>query len=202
MTVKPSWHYADCERDRLHSNPPARKSYSKEASHLQEKKLREHASHYNKARNPVKTSPPPFAINLDSFHLRERIESLQDLALVGRWHFLEMDDVVMRKWLEKRWIPLIDYTPIISILMKEWYCFHFMKACDLEIVLKGPWVYKRSLLVLYRWYIGFHLLKNTPSNSLIWVKLPNLPLEMWSLETLAEIGNSIGRFVYADPWCL
>lgn len=56
-------------------------------------------------------------------------------------------------------------------------------------------------LSLLRWYIGFDPLKNTPSNNLIWVKLPNLPLEMWSIESLIEIGNSINKFVYVDPWC-
>lgn len=137
---------------------------------------------------------------MDSSHLSERIDSLQNLALVGRWHFAKMDNAAMRKWLDDRWKPLIGYTPIISRLMKEWYSFHFLKASDLEIVFKGPWVCGRSFLALYRWYIGFDPLKNT-SNHLIWVKLPNLPLEMWSSESLTEIGNSIGRFVYVDPWC-
>jgi len=49
--------------------------------------------------------------------------------------------------------------------------------------------------------MGFDPLKNTPTNSLIWAKLPNLPLEIWSSETLSEIGNSIGKFIYVDPWC-
>lgn len=35
---------------------------------------------------------------------------------------------------------------------------------------------------------------------MIWAKLPNLPLELWSIETLTEIGNSIGKFIYVDPW--
>lgn len=55
---------------------------------------------YNKARNPVKTTPPPPpAIRIDSVHLNDRIESLQNLALIGKWHFPEMSDSDMRKWL-------------------------------------------------------------------------------------------------------
>lgn len=107
----------------------------------------------------------------------------------------------MRKWLEDQWKPLIGYTPIISRLMKEWYCFHFLKASDLEAVFKSPWVCGRRFLALFRWYIGLDPLKNTPTNNLIWVKLPNLPLEMWSMESLTEIGNSIDKFVYVDPLC-
>lgn len=86
--------------------------------------------------------------------------------------------------------------------MKEWYLFHFLAAGDVEAILKKPWVFKRSFLALYRWYIGFDPLKNTPSNNLIWVKLSNLPLELWSKETLEEIGNAMDRFVYVDPWYL
>lgn len=108
----------------------------------------------------------------------------------------------MRKWLELQWKPLIGYTPIISNLMKEWYCFHFLNASDVETIQKHPWVHIRSFLALYKWYFGFNPLKNTPSNNLIWVKLPNLPLEMWSKETLNEIQNAICRFVYDDPRCL
>lgn len=48
--------------------------------------------------------------------------------------------------------------------------------------------------------MGFDPLKNTPSNCTIWVKLPNLPLELWSVETLMVIGNSVGKSIYVDPW--
>jgi len=90
-----------------------------------QKVLHEHANRYNKAWNPVKTTPPYATLKLDSVHLTEHIESLQDLALVGRWHFPEMDDASMRKWLESQWKLLIGYLPIVSKLMKEWYCFRF-----------------------------------------------------------------------------
>ena len=86
--------------------------------------------------------------------------------------------------------------------MKDWYCFNFLDADDAEAIQCRPWVYKRSFLALYRWYIGFNPLNNTPVNNLIWVKCPNLPLELWSNESLEMIGNAIGRFVYVDRWCL
>lgn len=156
---------------------------------------------FNKSKNPVKTVPRPDAVSLDGATLSERIDSLKNIALVGKWNFPEMDDSIMRKWLSEKWSPLIGYTPIVSRLMKEWYSFHFLKVSDLEMILNNPWVSGRSFLALSRWYIGFDPLKNTPSNSLIWVKLPNLPQELWSEETLSRIGNSIGRFVYVDPWC-
>lgn len=160
-----------------------------------------HAQHFNKSRNPVKTVPPPKAISMVSATLTERIDSLQKWGLIGKWHFSEMAEEDMRKWLANKWTPLIGYIPVISRLMKDWFSFHFLKVSNLEIILNRPWVFGRSFLSLSRWYMGFDPLKNTPSNCMIWVKLPNLPLELWSTETLTEIGNSVGKFIYVDPWC-
>lgn len=76
------------------------------------KVLHEEAKRYNNARILVKTTPPPAALKFDSVHLSDQIDSLQDLALVGRWHFIEMDDFAMRKWLEAQWKSLIGYFPL------------------------------------------------------------------------------------------
>lgn len=157
---------------------------------------------FKKNLKPIKTIPPPAAIKLESIYLTDHIASLQEYALVGRWHFPKMDDTKMRNWLELQWKPLIGYIPIVARLLKEWYCFHFLSASDLEAIQNRPWVYGRSFLALYKWYVGYNPLKNTPTNNLIWVKLPGLPLELWSKETLTEIGNAIGRCVYVDPRCL
>jgi len=86
---------------------------------------------FNKSRNPIKTVPPPKAISLNGATLSKLIDSLKNLALVGKWQFPEMGDVDMRKWPTDKWSPLIGYTPIISRLMKEWYSFHFLKVSDL-----------------------------------------------------------------------
>lgn len=82
------------------SSLPYQNAFRKREPFVKEVRMNEHASYYNKAKNPVKTSFPPQDISLDSSHLSERIDSLQNLALVGRWHFLEMDDVAMRKWFD------------------------------------------------------------------------------------------------------
>lgn len=90
---------------------------------------------------------PPGAIRIDSLQLTERIDSLQDKALIGRWHFPELNDNQMRDWLEAQWKLVIGYIPIIAKLLKEWFCFHFLNAGDLEAILKHQWVYGRSLFL-------------------------------------------------------
>lgn len=46
-------------------------------------------------------STPPRALRIDIAQLDERLESLQQNDLVGKWHFPEMSDVEMRAWLAK-----------------------------------------------------------------------------------------------------
>lgn len=156
MIVKPTW----IEKDAPFFGKPYQKSLNKGEATSKEVWTNEQALHYRKSRNLVKIASPPRVISLDSSFLSERIDSLQNLALVGKWHFPEMDNADMRKCLNDRWKPLICYTPIISRLMKEWYCFHFLKVSDLEVVFNKPWVHGRSFLYLFRWYIGFDPLKN------------------------------------------
>jgi len=80
VVVKPSLHGADREREGWSSR-------RRDNSQKEDKVIHEHMNRYNKSRNPVKTTSPPSAIKLENIHLTERIESLQGLALVGRWHF-------------------------------------------------------------------------------------------------------------------
>jgi len=105
----------------------------------------------------------------------------------------------MRSWLGKRSKSLLGYIPTIVKLMKNWYSFHFLSEKDLEITHSIPWVHGKSFLALQHWYIGYNPLKNTPTNNLIWFKLPGLPIELCQRETLADIENVIGKFIYVDP---
>lgn len=75
MIVKPAW----LEKDVPSSRRPYLNAFSKGAPSTKEVLTNEHAIHYNKSRNPVKTSSPPKAISLDSSYLSERIDSLKTL---------------------------------------------------------------------------------------------------------------------------
>lgn len=113
-----------------------------------------------------------------------------------------MEDGQFRIWIGDKWNALLGYAPTIVRLMNNWYNFHFLKEQDLEIVFSLPWVHDKIFLALHKWYIGFNPLQSTPQNNYIWVKLPGLPIKLWSKETLAVIGNAIGKFIYVDPKCL
>lgn len=52
---------------------------------------------------------------------------------------------------------------------------------------------------LIPWYLGFNPIMEAPRSRIVWVKLPGLPLEFWTLRALKQIGDSIGTTKYIDP---
>lgn len=48
------------------------------------------------------------------------------------------------------------------------------------------------------WDPGFDFKKKVLRMIPLWIKLPNLPLQCWSLESLSRIGSLLGKHVYAD----
>lgn len=84
MIVKPAW----TEKVAPLSEKPHQKYLNKGKTTSKEVRTNEQALHYNKSKNPVKSASPPKAISLDSSFLSERIDSLQNLSLVGKWQFL------------------------------------------------------------------------------------------------------------------
>ena len=61
------------------------------------------------------------------------------------------------------------------------------------------WVRGRSYLQLVPWYLGFNPVMEAPRSRIVWVKIPGLPLEFWTLKALKQIGDSIGTTKYIDP---
>lgn len=60
----------------------------------------------------------------------------------------------------------------------------------------------RCFLALYRWHIGFHPTRNAPCHHLVWVKMPSLPLEFWTVSALSAIGDNIRKCRFVDTKCM
>jgi len=52
------------------------------------------------------------------------------------------------------------------------------------------------------WYPSFDPVTNTMSSALVWIRLPNFPLHIWSLTSLRAIGNALGKFHYVDVFSI
>ena len=76
--------------------------------------------------------------------------------------------------------------------------FKFHCEVDATRILIGTWKWNLSRLLLKRW-TPFSDLTNERYDSMpIWVKLPNLPFELWSLDFFKLIGSTLGTFLEAD----
>eukprot|EP01018_Ginkgo_biloba_P010531 Gb_16175 [translate_table: standard] len=79
-----------------------------------------------------------------------------------------------------------------------WLAFVFRTASNALKVLKGSWSWHSSNLLLKSWSSFFYARKERLDLVLVWVKLPKLPIDFWTLEVFKEIGNALGSFVEAD----
>lgn len=55
---------------------------------------------------------------------------------------------------------------------------------------------------LLPWFLGFNPVIEAPKINLVWVKIPGLPLELWTLKSLNSIGNSIVHMKHIYPQIL
>ena len=88
---------------------------------------------------------------------------------------------------------------MVSHLINGWFSIHFLDEKDAQTIISRTWVRGRSFMQLIPWYLGFNPVLEAPRSKIIWMKLPGLPLEYWTVKALRAIGNSIGTTKYIDP---
>ncbi|CAN1151187.1 hypothetical protein LINPERHAP2_LOCUS18034 [Linum perenne] len=69
-------------------------------------------------------------------------------------------------------------------------------------LLEGPWKIGEHYIVPRLWQEGFDPCTDTLSHTLVWVRLPGLPLEFFTETFLRRIGDKIGQLVRIDPTTL
>ncbi|KAI4354041.1 hypothetical protein L6164_002941 [Bauhinia variegata] len=61
----------------------------------------------------------------------------------------------------------------------------------------GPWFVQGVKISMQLWSPNF-VCKNPVQAEIVWVRLPNLPIEYFDSQVLAEIGSSMGKFLQVD----
>ncbi|CAN1813117.1 hypothetical protein LINPERHAP1_LOCUS26771 [Linum perenne] len=69
-------------------------------------------------------------------------------------------------------------------------------------LMEGPWKIGEHYIVPRLWQEGFDPCTDTLSHTLVWVRLPGLPLEFFTETFLRRIGDKIGQLVRIDPTTL
>ena len=84
-----------------------------------------------------------------------------------------------------------------------WLIFRFSSATDMGRVLRRePYSFQGKPLVLKPMPPYFDFGKPNMSSVLVWVRLPNLPLECWSPACLSKISSVIGKHIRCDDLTL
>ncbi|KAG5615924.1 hypothetical protein H5410_015748 [Solanum commersonii] len=69
-----------------------------------------------------------------------------------------------------------------------------------KVLQNCPWFINNHLLSIQRWTPNFIPEKATLTYSVVWVRLPQLPIEFYDGILLKEIENSIGKLLKIDSY--
>lgn len=67
-----------------------------------------------------------------------------------------------------------------------------------RILQNGPWLFDGRLIVLKRWTEGLELERDLLSSVPIWVRMPSLPLKLWSRDIISRIASLMGKPLFMD----
>lgn len=62
----------------------------------------------------------------------------------------------------------------------------------------GRWMVLGYFLTITKWRPNFSPSQNTITTTMVWLRLPKLPLEMFEEKTLMWMGNSVGKALKVD----
>ncbi|CAI0467254.1 unnamed protein product [Linum tenue] len=62
----------------------------------------------------------------------------------------------------------------------------------------GPWLLGDTYLTVHRWFKGFNPWKTEITTTMVWVQLPELPIEFINKEAVMKIGQWLGKPVRVD----
>ncbi|GKD70876.1 zinc knuckle CX2CX4HX4C containing protein [Tanacetum coccineum] len=84
---------------------------------------------------------------------------------------------------------------------KGFFFFKFNSRAGLEAVLEGgPWMIRKSPIILKKWSMGTSLQKEELTRIPIWVKLHDVPLQVFEEDGISLIATFIGKPIMLDSY--
>ncbi|GAV92720.1 DUF4283 domain-containing protein, partial [Cephalotus follicularis] len=112
-------------------------------------------------------------------------------TLVGYFVGKRIPLKVVKENLEKRWRKWGNVQVIAGA--DGYFLFRFSNNTSCDLVLSnGPWEVWGAYLALRRWEEGMSLCKESFSSIPVWVKLTNVPAELWTRPGLSYIASALG----------
>ncbi|KAI9108176.1 hypothetical protein K1719_021049 [Acacia pycnantha] len=102
-------------------------------------------------------------------------------------------DCVRRMWKPRQPLKVVP-------LSNEYYIVSFSSKEDRDYALyEGPWMIDDHYLLVQRWRPNFNPWRADCQRRIaVWVQIPDLPMELCTVESLGMIGNMIGKMIKID----
>ncbi|RYQ90371.1 hypothetical protein Ahy_B09g096487 isoform D [Arachis hypogaea] len=81
----------------------------------------------------------------------------------------------------------------------DYFLIHFSDEEDYShALLEGPWMIAGHYLIVQRWRPFFLKSEHHVRKIAVWVRIPNLPIELYNYRFLWRIGSAIGHMLKID----
>lgn len=74
----------------------------------------------------------------------------------------------------------------------------YSKEDYMKVLEGGPWMVLGHYLAISKWRPNFVPSDTDVSTTLLWVRFPNIPIEVFTERALMRLGNSVGRAIKGD----
>lgn len=109
-----------------------------------------------------------------------------------RLNYRVLENKINRDWARKGHVKIID-------LPRGFYTVTFDEVDDYKRVLfDGPRMVADHYLLVQRWRQNFLKKAVTEKRVVVWIKIPELPLELYNLTFLTRLGSTLGHFLKMD----
>lgn len=113
-------------------------------------------------------------------------------VLGKRVSFKALEHKLTRDWARKGTVKIID-------MLRGYYAVKFSEDEDYKhALLQGPWMITYHYLLVQRWRTNFLKRAKKELKIAVWVRIPELPLELYNDMFLTRVGSTLGHMLKVD----
>lgn len=118
-------------------------------------------------------------------------------ALVIRVLGKSLSFKILELWIQRTW--QLEHGCEVTDIDKEHMVARFYSQVDYMKVLNGgPWTVLGHYLMISKWRPNLTPSRDDVQSTLVWIRFPTLPLELFNDNHLLRIGNRVGRAIKVD----
>ncbi|GKE89167.1 zinc knuckle CX2CX4HX4C containing protein, partial [Tanacetum coccineum] len=142
---------------------------------------------------PLVADPIFNGVNISIPHkVVEKVSTCFEHTLYGYFIGKRMTFLVVEYYARNNWAK--HGLKRIMMNTKGFFFFKFDSRAGLEAVLEGgPWLIRNSLIILKKWSMDTRLLKEELTRIPIWVKLHDVPIQVFEEDGISLIATFIGK---------